>query len=120
MKVGDWRGSRKPVARAFPAAAKRTVPLRIAVEAVAHAAMHLHANEDLEREVCGVLVGDVCEDDAGLFVHVQAVVRGSSAKSGSTHVTYTPETSTHPTGRWRPGTRSPRWSAGTTRTRDSA
>src|SRR6185436_11598002 len=48
--------------------------------------------ESLDKEICGVLVGDVCEDDEGSFVHIKAIIRGDSAQQGSTHVTYTQET----------------------------
>jgi len=51
-----------------------------------------HAKESLNAEICGVLVGELFEDDAGPFVSVDAIVRGDSAREGSTHVTFTQDT----------------------------
>jgi proteasome lid subunit RPN8/RPN11 len=68
------------------------VALRVAVDAPSYAELVAHAKESLDAEVCGVLAGDICEDETGLFVHVQAVVRGTSARQSSTHVTFTQET----------------------------
>ena len=42
--------------------------------------------------MCGVLVGQVCEDDRGRFVSVEGAIRGSAARKGATHVTFTQET----------------------------
>lgn len=92
LRMGDWQSVGKAVRREFPGAVRRAVPLRIAVEAHAYAALHLYANQSLESEVCGVLVGEMCLDDDGPFVHVQDVVPGTRARSGSAHVTYTQET----------------------------
>ena len=47
---------------------------------------------NLEAEICGVLVGEFCEDDYGLYVSVRAVIEGSGADQGAAHVTYTQET----------------------------
>jgi len=51
-----------------------------------------HAKSSLKAEVCGVLAGEVCEDDEGLFVSVEAMIRGTAASQASTHVTFTQET----------------------------
>lgn len=66
--------------------------LRVALDRIAFADLTAHAKESLEAEVCGVLVGQVCEDDEGPWLHVQAVIRGAAARQGSTHVTFTQET----------------------------
>jgi proteasome lid subunit RPN8/RPN11 len=62
------------------------------MERVAYAELNDHARESLDAEVCGVLVGDHCEDDDGPFVHVHQIIRGTKAREGGTHVTYTQET----------------------------
>ena len=85
-------GSGKPVRRAFPGPRGARSPLRVAIERAAHADLIAHAKESLDAEICGVLAGSVCEDDEGLFVHVQAVIRGAAATQGSTHVTFTQAT----------------------------
>ncbi len=51
-----------------------------------------HAKESLEAEVCGVLVGELYQDQQGIWVSVEAAIRGASAKQGGAHVTYTQET----------------------------
>src|SRR5262249_51850728 len=68
------------------------VQLRVAMDRAPYADVIAQAKESLEAEICGVLAGEVCEDDDGLFVHVKAAVRGAAAKEGTVHVTYTQET----------------------------
>jgi proteasome lid subunit RPN8/RPN11 len=90
--ISEWAGQKRPVYRTFPGPRKADVALRIALEREPFAELTAHAKESLDREVCGVLVGDVCEDDEGPFLHIKAIIRGLAAKQGSTHVTYTQET----------------------------
>lgn len=92
LAVGPWHESARPVRRSFPGPLAAGVPLRVALEGPAYAEMIVHAKQSLDAEICGVLAGRVCEDDEGLFVHVEAAVRGELAKEGSAHVTYTHET----------------------------
>ncbi|HLG16303.1 MAG TPA: Mov34/MPN/PAD-1 family protein [Blastocatellia bacterium] len=68
------------------------IALRVAVDRSAYAELIAHAKESLDAEICGVLAGNVCEDDEGVFVDIKAIIRGSAAEQGSTHVTYTQET----------------------------
>lgn len=82
----------KPLRRSFPGPRDARVTLRVTMERGAYAELIAHAKESLEAEVCGVLAGQICEDDAGLFVHVEAVIRGAAASHGSTHVTFTQAT----------------------------
>jgi proteasome lid subunit RPN8/RPN11 len=82
----------KPIGRDFPGPAGADVPLRIAIEKKAYAELIAHAKESLDREVCGVLAGNLCEDDEGLFVSVEAAIRGTAASEASTHVTFTQAT----------------------------
>ncbi|HWW60695.1 MAG TPA: Mov34/MPN/PAD-1 family protein, partial [Thermoanaerobaculia bacterium] len=58
----------------------------------AYADLTAHAKESLDAEICGVLVGEVCEDDDGRFVDVRAVIRGNAAREARAHVTFTHET----------------------------
>jgi proteasome lid subunit RPN8/RPN11 len=39
-----------------------------------------------------VLIGEPCEDDAGRYVNVKNIIRGTAAKEGGAHVTFTQET----------------------------
>ena len=82
----------KPVRRDFPGPKNSDIALRVAVERRAYADLIAHAKESLEVEVCGVLVGQTCEDEDGVFVHVTAVIRGEAASEASTHVTFTQTT----------------------------
>lgn len=79
----------KPVRRKFPGPLNADVALRVAIERRANAELIAHAKEMLDVEVCGVLAGQVCEDDEGIFLHVSAAIRGSEAAQASTHVTFT-------------------------------
>lgn len=92
LSVGEWSGRKRPVYRTFPGPRLTSVALRVALEREPFAELTAHAKQSLDREVCGVLVGDVCEDDEGPFVHIKAVIAGLAARQGSTHVTYTQET----------------------------
>jgi proteasome lid subunit RPN8/RPN11 len=82
----------KPLRREFPGPRSADVALRVAVERRANAELVAHAKESLEVEVCGVLIGQTCEDAEGVFVHIAAVIRGDAASEASTHVTFTQTT----------------------------
>jgi len=82
----------KAVWRRFPGPARTGVPLRVAIDRAPYAELVTHAKLSLDAEVCGVLVGDVCEDEEGLFVYVRASIAGTESSAGSTHVTFTHET----------------------------
>lgn len=92
LAVGDWQDRKRPARRTFPGPRGADAPLRIALEREAYADLIAHTKESLNVEVCGALVGQVCEDDAGLFVHVEALVRGTAARESGAHVTFTQET----------------------------
>jgi proteasome lid subunit RPN8/RPN11 len=92
VSVGAWEERRRVVRRAFPGPSDADEALRVAFESGAYAELVAHAKESLDKEVCGVLAGEVCQDDRGRFAHVKAVVRGASAREGGSHVTYTQET----------------------------
>jgi proteasome lid subunit RPN8/RPN11 len=92
LSVGEWAEQKRPSYRNFPGPRMLDVPLRVTVDRTAYAELVAHAKETLETEICGVLAGEVCEDEEGLFVHVRNIVRGAAADQGSVHVTYTQET----------------------------
>jgi proteasome lid subunit RPN8/RPN11 len=90
--TGGWSGKAKVTRRRFPGAGGSDEPLRVAMTRDAYAELTAHAKESLNAEVCGVLVGTQCEDDDGPFVSVEGAIRGSAARKGRTHVTFTQET----------------------------
>jgi proteasome lid subunit RPN8/RPN11 len=83
---------RRAAWRPFPGPSSATAPLRVTFDRSAYAEVVGHAKQSLEFEICGVLAGEIFQDDRGPFVHVQAAIRGASAREGTTHVTYTQET----------------------------
>ena len=92
INVREVSGGEKPARRTFPGPRGANAKLRVAVERAAYAELIAHAKASLEAEVCGVLAGQVCADDEGLFVSVEAVIRGTAASEGGTHVTFTQDT----------------------------
>ena len=78
--------------RTFPGPPNARSPLRVAVNQPAFDAVMAHARESLSAEVCGVLVGQVCQDESGVFTHISHAIRGEGAAEGSTHVTFTQAT----------------------------
>ncbi len=93
VRAGGWKETDLKVrTRDFPVAGPVDEPVRIAFAAKACADVSSHAKESLDKEVCGVLVGEICEDAEGRWVSVQAAIRGTAAKQGGAHVTFTQET----------------------------
>ena len=92
MSATEWNARKKPVSRAFPGPKNAVAALRVAVERSAYAEVIAHAKESLQAEICGALAGEVCEDEQGAFVEVKAAIRGTAAREGGTHVTFTQET----------------------------
>lgn len=92
IAITETSTSDKPLRRSFPGPRADNVSLRVTVNRAPYAELIAHAKQSLDAEVCGVLVGNICEDDDGLFVHVQAIITGTAAKQGSTHVTFTQAT----------------------------
>jgi proteasome lid subunit RPN8/RPN11 len=93
VNVSGWKESgARPVRRDFPHAGSVDEPVRIAMTAEASAEMVAHAKESLDAEVCGVLAGQLCEDEQGKWVWAKAAIRGASTRRGGSHVTYTQET----------------------------
>jgi proteasome lid subunit RPN8/RPN11 len=92
VSVRETARSEKLTWRKFPGPRNAGVALRVAVDRTPYAELIAHAKESLDVEVCGVVVGQVCEDDEGTFVHIEAIVRGAKASQASTHVTFTQAT----------------------------
>ncbi len=92
VSTGGWSEKAKIRRRTFPGPAGASELLRIAMTRDAYAQLTSHAKESLNAEICGVLVGELCEDENGNFVSVEGTIPGTAAKKGSTHVTFTQET----------------------------
>lgn len=94
VQLEGWAEEQPAQFREFPgpASAAAAVPLRVAFDREPCADVYLHAREHLDEEVCGVLVGEVFEDDRGRYVHVQGIIRGDRARQGRAQVTFTHET----------------------------
>jgi proteasome lid subunit RPN8/RPN11 len=54
-----------------------------------------HANEDVSVELCGVLVGEMCQDSRGPFLKISNTIRGEYSGSQEAQVTFTQETWAH-------------------------
>ncbi len=90
VETGGWVDRQvETERREFPGDSEITEPLRIAFAAKAHDEIVAHAKDDTSRELCGVLLGTVCEDSQGLWVSAEVALRGETDKQGGTHVTYT-------------------------------
>jgi proteasome lid subunit RPN8/RPN11 len=92
VAAGPWKDEIEAAWRKFPGPPGASAELRVALSRRAFADVTAHGKESLEGEVCGVLAGELCEDDEGPFVDVQAAVRGTAARAGRGHVTFTQET----------------------------
>jgi proteasome lid subunit RPN8/RPN11 len=57
--------------------------------------VHAHGDSSLRAEVCGVLVGDVYQDELGVFLLVEHVIEGKSSTSSAGQVTFTADTWQH-------------------------
>ncbi len=92
VSAGGWEERKKARWKEFPGPRGADELLRITMTRKAYADITAHAKESLNAEICGVVVGEVCEDDGGVYVAVEGTIRGTAAKKGSTHVTFTHET----------------------------
>ncbi len=70
----------------------KTQAFRVFIDSKVHADVLKHAKDDVSIEICGVLVGRLCRDDAGPFVEVTASIRGDAAQNRLAEVTFTHET----------------------------
>lgn len=92
VNIRELIGDKNVTRRTFPGPRNANAKLRVAIERSAYAELIAHAKTSLEAEVCGVLAGQICEDDEGLFVSVEAAIRGAAATEKSARVTFTQET----------------------------
>lgn len=69
--------------------------LRVSFSRKAHANLVAHAKESVDAEVCGVLVGEVRQDNGATNVDVKAIIRGAAAREARAHVTFTHDTWNH-------------------------
>lgn len=88
----QWKENIKYIRRTFPGPPKVSVPLRVAIDREAFVKVTGHVMQSIDEEICGVLVGEVCQDDDGFFVHVRNMIKGTAAQHGGAHVTFTHET----------------------------
>lgn len=68
---------------------------RILIERSALNEIHTHGRSITDKEICGVLVGNVWRDAGGPYLHVKAVVRGEYAAHQAAQVTFTADTWTY-------------------------
>lgn len=87
-----WNGDTRKKHRSFPGPTETNVPLRIAMNRQAYANITNHAHDSLDSEVCGVLIGDLCEDDHDIFIHITNIIQGVSTQQSNVHVTFTQDT----------------------------
>ncbi|MEI8195232.1 MAG: Mov34/MPN/PAD-1 family protein [Phycisphaerae bacterium] len=92
VQTGGWDDHVKVRSRQFNGPAGVDESVRVMMTKDAYADLIGHTKETLDREICGVLMGDLCEDEHGRFISVQTTIRGGAAKTGGTHVTFTQET----------------------------
>jgi proteasome lid subunit RPN8/RPN11 len=57
--------------------------------------IHAHGKSSMEAEICGVLVGKLCRDSQGPYIHIHASIRGDASESRNAQVTFKAETWTH-------------------------
>jgi len=57
--------------------------------------IYRHGRATPDIEVCGVLVGEIVEDESGRYTYADAMIRGEGAESQAGAVTFTAATWTH-------------------------
>jgi proteasome lid subunit RPN8/RPN11 len=73
----------------------RTTAFQVVIRQSALNRLHVHGDGSPGVEVCGVLVGDVYQDDTGAFLQVQHVIEGEAATGSAGQVTFTATTWQH-------------------------
>jgi proteasome lid subunit RPN8/RPN11 len=89
---GQWTERKSLRWLDFPIREEIDEPIRVTFSPKAYAEVVSQTKTNLDTEICGVLAGQFCEDDYGMYVFVRAVIEGSAAEKGVAHVTYTQET----------------------------
>jgi proteasome lid subunit RPN8/RPN11 len=69
--------------------------LRVALGRRAYDEISRHAQEDTEHEIGGVLLGTLCKDAEGPFLHITEIIRGEHTASQGAQVTFKHETWNH-------------------------
>jgi proteasome lid subunit RPN8/RPN11 len=62
---------------------------RIIITKDAYETIIKHAKEDIQNEICGVLIGDYYKDADGPFLEISGVIRGEHAENEADHVMFT-------------------------------
>ncbi|MBT7303697.1 MAG: hypothetical protein HN849_29475 [Victivallales bacterium] len=93
--VIDYRDTPQGDAVAQPFPAKVSDEYRVHISRAAYRRMKAHAATSDEVELCGVLVGEVCRDDQGLYLSVTGAIEGEGANTYGTQVTFTQQTWDH-------------------------
>jgi proteasome lid subunit RPN8/RPN11 len=57
--------------------------------------LHAHGDSSPRAEICGVLVGDVYQDETGAFLLVEHIIEGESSTGSAGQVTFTADTWQH-------------------------
>ncbi len=83
--------------RDFPggAGADPSGELRVSIGRRAFDQISKHVAEDTDHEVCGVLLGDLCRDEKGPFLHITEIIEGAHAANQGAQVTITHDTWNH-------------------------
>ena len=83
VQTGGWDDHVKVRSRQFNGPAGVDEPIRVTFTKDAYADLIGHSKETLNREICGVLLGDLCEDEHGRFISVQTTIRGGAATTAA-------------------------------------
>jgi len=65
---------------------------RVFLEVAAERLIEEHTHSEMNREVCGILLGAAGQDESGCFTHVTRAIEGKFADQRGTSVTFTHET----------------------------
>jgi proteasome lid subunit RPN8/RPN11 len=87
----------KCIAKEYPGGDSGGAPgeLRAVFGRRAYDEIRKHASEVTDREICGVLLGDLCKDAKGPFLHITEIIRGEHTASQGAQVTITHDTWNH-------------------------
>jgi proteasome lid subunit RPN8/RPN11 len=73
----------------------RTPSFQIVFRQSALNRLHAHGDSSPRAEICGVLVGDVYQDQTGAFLLVEHIIEGESSTGSAGQVTFTADTWQH-------------------------
>jgi len=72
--------------------ALRTSDFQVVIKREVIDHIHRHGSTITDREVCGILVGDIYRDEAGAYLYIEAMIEGTHASESAAQVTFTAET----------------------------